>query len=290
MLCTTSLRHWRDVMLTAMAPAIWGSTYIVTSEVLPPDRPFTAALIRALPAGLLLLIFTRRMPARRDWWRLLVLGALNIGIFQALLFVAAYRLPGGLAAVLGAIQPLLIMLLAWAVDDRSPARTTLWSAVGGVLGMAVLLLSPQTDFEPIGIVAALLGAACMAAGVWLTRRWQLNLPVLALTGWQLLVGGLMLAPVAWLADAPLPALTLTQWSAYAYLSLAGALLAYALWFRGVARLPTVAVASLGLLSPLTAVVLGWALLSQSMSGTALAGLVIVLVSVFAVQWTAVRAR
>lgn len=290
MFTTTSLRHWRDVMLTALAPAIWGSTYIVTSELLPPDRPFTAALIRALPAGLLLLIFTRHMPARRDWWRLLVLGALNIGIFQALLFVAAYRLPGGLAAVLGAIQPLLIMVLAWAVDGRSPAQTTLWSAVVGVLGMAVLLLSPQTDFEPIGIVAALLGATCMAAGVWLTRRWQLPLPVLALTGWQLLIGGLMLAPVAWLADAPLPPLTLSQWSAYAYLSLAGALLAYALWFRGVVRLPTVAVASLGLLSPLTAVVLGWLLLSQSISGTGLVGLVTVLASVFTVQWTATRVR
>lgn len=287
---TSSLRYWRDVMLTALAPAIWGSTYIVTSELLPPDRPFTAALIRALPAGVLLLMFTRFTPARQDWWRLLALSALNIGIFQALLFVAAYRLPGGLAAVLGAIQPLLVMVLAWAVDGRSPAQATLWSAVAGVVGMSILLLSPQTVFEPVGIAAALLGAACMAAGVWLTRRWQLNMPVLALTGWQLLIGGLMLAPVAWLADAPLPALTLSQWLAYAYLCLAGALLAYTLWFRGVARLPTVAVASLGLLSPLTAVVLGWALLSQSVTGTALVGLVIVLASVFAVQWTTSRSH
>lgn len=283
-------RHWRDIMLTALAPAIWGSTYIVTSELLPPDRPFTAALIRALPAGLLLLMFTRQRPARRDWWRLLVLGALNIGVFQALLFVAAYRLPGGLAAVLGAIQPLLVMVLAWGVDGCSPARATLWSAVAGVFGMAVLLLSPQTVFEPIGIAAALLGAGCMAAGVWLTRRWQLNLPTLALTGWQLVIGGLMLAPVAWLADAPLPPLTWMQEAAYAYLSLAGALLAYALWFRGIARLPTVAVASLGLLSPLTAVLLGWLLLSQSLSGSAFAGLAIVLSSVFAVQWTTTRQR
>ena len=285
-----SMRHWRDVVLTALAPAIWGSTYIVTSEILPPGRPFTAALIRALPAGLLLLLLTRRLPAARDWWRLLALGALNIGIFQALLFVAAYRLPGGLAAVLGAVQPLLVMALAWAVDGKSPAQLTLWSALAGVLGMAVLLLSPQTVFEPVGIAAALVGAACMAAGVWLTRRWQLDLPVLALTGWQLLLGGLMLAPVAWLVDAPLPALSLPQWSAYAYLSLAGALLAYALWFRGIARLPTVAVASLGLLSPLTAVVLGWVLLSQSMTGSALVGMVVVLASVLAVQWTAGRVR
>ncbi|ATV42431.1 EamA family transporter [Pectobacterium sp. CHL-2024] len=287
---TSSPHYWRDVLLTALAPAIWGSTYIVTSEILPPDRPFTAALIRVLPAGLLLLLFTRRFPARRDWWRVLVLSALNIGVFQALLFVAAYRLPGGLAAVLGAIQPLLVMVLVWAVDHRAPRLATLWSAIVGVAGMAILLLSPQTTFEPVGIAAALLGAVCMATGVWLTRRWQLDLPVLPLTGWQLFLGGLMLAPVAWIADAPLPALTLPQWAAYSYLCLAGAVLAYGLWFRGVSRLPTVAVASLGLLSPLTAVVLGWALLSQSMTGTAFLGLAIVLASVFAVQWTTARGK
>ncbi|URG47339.1 EamA family transporter [Pectobacterium quasiaquaticum] len=287
---TSSPHYWRDVLLTALAPAIWGSTYIVTSEILPPDRPFTAALIRVLPAGLLLLLFTRRFPARRDWWRVLVLSALNIGVFQALLFVAAYRLPGGLAAVLGAIQPLLVMVLVWAMDHRAPRLTTLWSAIIGVAGMAILLLSPQTTFEPVGIAAALLGAVCMATGVWLTRRWQLDLPVLPLTGWQLFLGGLMLAPVAWIADAPLPALTLPQWAAYSYLCLAGAVLAYGLWFRGVSRLPTVAVASLGLLSPLTAVVLGWALLSQSMTGTAFLGLAIVLASVFAVQWTTARGK
>lgn len=154
--------------------------------------------------------------------------------------------------------------------------------------MAMLLLSPQTVFEPIGMAAALLGAASMATGVWLTRRWQLGLPVLSMTGWQLVLGGMMLAPVAWLADAPLPALTASQWAAYAYLSGAGALVAYVLWFRGVARLPSVAVASLGLLSPLTAVILGWVLLSQSMGGISLLGLLVVLVSVFGVQWTSSR--
>ncbi|KFX25882.1 ABC transporter permease [Pectobacterium atrosepticum] len=286
----SSPHYWRDVILTALAPAIWGSTYIVTSELLPPDRPFTAALIRVLPAGLLLLLFTRVFPAQRDWWRVVVLSALNIGVFQALLFVAAYRLPGGLAAVLGAIQPLLVMVLVWTVDHRAPRLATLWSAIIGVVGMAILLLSPQTTFEPVGVAAALLGAVCMATGIWLTRRWQLDLPVLPLTGWQLFIGGLMLAPVAWLADAPLPALTLSQWAAYAYLCLAGAVLAYGLWFRGVSRLPTVAVASLGLLSPLTAVLLGWALLSQSMTGTAFLGLAIVLASVFAVQWTTSRGK
>jgi drug/metabolite transporter (DMT)-like permease len=82
-------------------------------------------------------------PLRAEWWKLIVTGILNIGAFQALLFIAAYRLPGGLAAVI-AIQPLLVMLLAWCVDrQRSPWLAVL-SALMGIAGMAMLLLSPQT--------------------------------------------------------------------------------------------------------------------------------------------------
>ena len=274
---------WIDVLLTALAPAIWGSTYIVTSELLPPDRPFTAALLRTLPAGLLLALYSWRLPQRQDWGRLALLSALNIGFFQALLFVAAYRLPGGLAAVVGAIQPLLVMAMAWALERRQPARLAVGASVLGVAGMAALLLSAGAVWEPVGIAAALAGAACMAAGTYLARRWRPDVPVLAFTGWQLLAGGLMLAPVAWLVDAPLPALNTTQMLGYAYLSIIGALLAYALWFRGIKRLSPEAVSSLGLLSPLTAVLLGWVLLGQAMTGWSLVGLVTVLASVLVVQ-------
>lgn len=85
-----------DLFLTALAPAIWGSTYIVTSQFLPPDRPFIAALLRVLPAGIALLIWSRRFPLRAEWWKLIVTGILNIGAFQALLFIAAYPGPASL--------------------------------------------------------------------------------------------------------------------------------------------------------------------------------------------------
>ncbi len=274
---------WTDVLLTALAPILWGSTYIVTTEWLPPDRPFTAAVLRCVPAGLLLTLWARRLPARGDWGRVLILSALNIGVFQALLFIAAYRLPGGLAAVVGAIQPLLIMALAWGLDQRRPGRVTIAAALLGVAGMAVLLLSPSTVWEPVGIAAALIGAACMAAGTFLAQRWKPDVPVLAFTGWQLLAGGLMLVPLAGFVDPPLHALRASQALGYAYLSFAGAMLAYTLWFRGLARLSPVAASSLGLLSPLTAVLLGWALLDQAVRGWSLAGMAAVLLSILAVQ-------
>ncbi|MCV2350538.1 DMT family transporter [Paucibacter sp. Y2R2-4] len=277
-----------DTALTALAPLIWGSTYIVTTELLPPGLPMTAACIRTLPAGLLLVLLCRQLPARGDWLRLLILALLNIGAFQALLFVAAYRLPGGLGAVIGATQPLLVMGLAWGVGKQVPALSGVAASLIGVAGMAALLLAPGLRFDGTGIAAAAAGALCMGCGTFLTRRWRLSLSVLSLTGWQLLLGGLMLMPLVFLLDPPLPHLSATQWAAYAYLSLFGSLLAYGLWFRGVKRLSPVAVSSLGLLSPLAAVLLGWALLNQALRGQALAGLAVVLLSVLAVQLSAAR--
>ena len=101
-----------DLALTAIAPAIWGSTYIVTTQFLPGFSPITVAMLRALPAGLLLLALTRTLPQGIWWLRVFVLGALNFSIFWAMLFVSAYRLPGGVAATVGAVQPLVVVLLS----------------------------------------------------------------------------------------------------------------------------------------------------------------------------------
>ncbi|RPI20788.1 MAG: hypothetical protein EHM57_07475, partial [Actinobacteria bacterium] len=100
------------ILTTALAPAAWGSTYLVTTALLPPDRPLLAGVLRALPAGLVLAAITRQRPVGAWWAKAVVLGTLNIGGFFALLFVAAYRLPGGVAATLGAIQPLVAAGLA----------------------------------------------------------------------------------------------------------------------------------------------------------------------------------
>ena len=94
----------------------------------------------------------------------------------------------------------------------------------------------------------------------------------------------MLAPLAYAFDPPLPPLGLSELLGYAYLCVFGAMLSYVLWFRGVARLPAAAVSSLGLLSPITAVALGWVVLNQSLGGVPLVGLVVVLLSIFTVQW------
>ena len=273
----------RTLLLTALAPLIWGSTYLVTSLFLPPDRPFTAALLRVLPAGLLLLAWTRQLPPRGEWRRILLLGLLNIGFFQAMLFVAAYRLPGGLAAVLTSTQTLLVLLFSWLIGRaRPPQAAWAWAAVG-VVGIALLVLAPAARYDPLGIMAALAGAAAVALGIYLSKYWRSNLSLLAFTGWQLLVGGLFLLPVALLLEGLPPALSPANVGGYLYLCLCGAVLAYILFFNGIARLSPALVASLGLLSPVSAFLLGWLFLDQSMSGKSLLGFALALASILGVQ-------
>lgn len=273
----------RDLLITALAPLIWGSTYLVTTEFLPPNRPFTAALIRVLPAGLLLLAYTRRAPARGEWARVVLLGVLNIGLFQAMLFVSAYRLPGGLAATLSSTQTLMILLLGWLIGKNMPPKAAWGWAAAGVAGIALMVLSPQAQFDGWGMAAALTGAAGMALGVYLSKHWRISLNALAFTGWQLLFGGLFLLPAALLLETPPDTLTAANIGGYLYLSLFGAVFAYALFFRGIAKLPPAVVSSLALLSPVCAFVLGWLFLGQSMDAKSLLGFALALSSIFGVQ-------
>lgn len=271
------------IFTTAIAPLIWGSTYLVTTEFLPPNRPFTAALIRVLPAGLLLLAWTRRIPKRDEWATIVLLGFLNIGFFQAMLFVAAYRLPGGLAAVLSSTQTLMVLVFTWLIDKTMPPKAAwAWSATG-VLGIAMLVLSPSARYDGTGILAALSGAAAMALGVYLSKHKKTSLPVLAFTGWQLFIGGVFLLPVALLAEPPLESLSPANIGGYLYLCLFGAVFAYVLFFNGIVKLSPAAVSSLGLLSPVSAFVLGWLFLGQGMDAKSLSGFALVLVSIFGVQ-------
>ena len=125
------------VALTALAPISWGTTYAVTTEFLPADRPLFTGLIRALPAGLVLLAVARKLPSGVWWWKAAALGALNIGAFFPLLFLSAYRLPGGAAVAywlwfrgigrlaatqvtfLGPLSPLTAAVVGWTALGQS---------------------------------------------------------------------------------------------------------------------------------------------------------------------------
>jgi probable blue pigment (indigoidine) exporter len=272
-----------DVLVTALAPAVWGSTYLVTTEFLPPDHPITMAATRALPAGLLLLLVVRKLPGR-DWLgKVILVGALNFSIFFCCLFIAAYRLPGGVAATLGAMQALFVIALARGLMGTPVRLLSVIAALSGVFGVALLVLGPEAALDPIGVAAGIGGSAAMGAGTVLTRKWQPPVSPLTFTAWQLTAGGLLLVPVAMVFEPSLPPLEPHYLGGIAYLSLIGGAATYFLWFRGIARIEPAAVSMLPMISPMTAVILGWVVLGQTLSPVQWLGAAIVLGSVWAGQ-------
>lgn len=273
------------VLLTAVPPLVWGSTYAVTQLWLPPGRPLFAAVLRILPAGLLLLLWVHRRP-RGSWWRrALLLGTLNHAVFFALLYLAAYRLPSGLASTITAVSPLVVMVVArLAIGERQP-RVTLLAAVGGVAGVALLVWQSDRSgpVDALGVAAALGAVTAASVGFVLVKRWTAPGEVLATTAWQLVAGGLVLLPLAAATEGAPPALDVPAILALGYLGLVGSLLGYSLWFRGLTRMGAGAVAVVGLVNPVVGTTLGVLLLGEPFGPLHLVATALTLGSVLAAQ-------
>lgn len=272
---------WRWVLVTAVAPVAWGSTYYVTREFLPADHPLFGAAVRALPAGLLLLLVCRTLPRGAWWWRSLVLGVLNTSGFFALVYLAAQLLPTSVAAVVMATSPVTMMLVAWAVLGRRPALLPVAGALLGIAGVVTMLLTGGGAVSVAGVAASVAAMLLSSVGYVLAQKWGGEVPVLASTAWQLVAGGLVILPVAVLVEGAPPVLDAPAVAGFAYVSLVATALAFTAWFTGLRHLDAGTVGLVGLLNPVTGVLLGTALAAEALTGRQAAGIALVLVGIAA---------
>lgn len=268
--------NWRILAFTALAPIAWGSSYYVTAHYLPPDRPLFGAALRALPVGLALLAVTRRLPTGGWWWRAGVLGILNVGAFFPLIFLAGYHLPGGLAATLTASAPIVVMLTAWALIAERPAMASVVGAVVGAVGVGLLVLRGGVQADAVGVAASLGAVGLSSLGYVLAKRWRPPVGMLTFAAWQLVAGGLVLVPVAALVEGAPPAMDARAVGGYLYICVFGTALAFVAWFTGLRRMPAGAVSLVGLLNPVTGVLLGVVLAREAFGGAQAIGMVLVL--------------
>ncbi len=275
--------------VTALGPAIWGTTYYATTKWLPSGYPILDGAVRALPAGLALLALRWQLPSGVWWWRIGVLGMLNIGLFFPLLFVAAERVPGGIAGAVGAIQPLIVLMMSTVILRSRITATALAAGVGGVVGVTLLVVRASGHVDMVGVLAAVVGTAEMGLAIVLAKRWgRPPMSPVTLTGWMLTAGGLFLTPLA-LATEGLPQhLSGTNWFGLVYLAVIGGALSYFLWMRGVGALPASAMSFLTLVVPLVAATIGWLALGQSLTPLQLLGMAVALASLVVGQRAAAR--
>jgi len=261
--------------LTAIAPVAWGSTYYVTREYLPGDAALWGGVFRALPAGLILLLICRRLPRGSWWWKSLVLGTLNIGAFFALVYAVAQLLPSSIAATTMAVSAGVLMLLAWPLLGERPKRWPLIGAALGFLGVAIMVFDGQSKISMLGILLSLTAMGISSVGFILAKKWSSGQPIVDTTAWQLVAGGLLLLPFAWLIQGPPPALDRQAVLGFGYLSVVATAIAFLAWFSGLRHLPSGTVGLLGLLNPVAGVILGTLLAAESLGIQSLGGMALV---------------
>jgi probable blue pigment (indigoidine) exporter len=273
-------RTSRWAYLAAITPIIFGTTYLLTTQFLPPGRPLLAALMRSLPTGLVLIIGSR-LPPRRWLIRFLILSVLYASGLFPLLFIAAYRLPGGVAAVINSLTPILVVIISVPLLHSRIKAVQVVAGLLGIGGVALLVLRSNARLDALGLLAMLGAVTMMGVATVLTKRWghPQGMNAVSVTGWTLLFGGLALLPVTLLVEGLPDQLTARNIGGLIYLVLISGITAYALWFWGLRRLSASSVTFLSLLNPVVAALLGWVVLGQRLNHWQILGAVVVLASV-----------
>lgn len=271
--------RWRWILITAIAPIAWGSTYYVTRHFLPDDDPLWGAALRALPAGLILLLIARRLPRGSWWWRSLVLGTLNVGGFFVLIYIVSQRLPSGIASTVMATSAAALMLLAWPLLRERPTRLGILGAAIGLIGVALLLFEGGLTVDGWGVLASLTAMTMSSFGFILTKRWGAEVPIIDQTSWQLVAGGLVVLPFALVLEGAPPPMDAPAIAAFGYVAVVATALAFLAWFTGLRHLPAGTVGLVGLLNPVTGVLLGTLLANEAFGLREAIGTALVLVGV-----------
>lgn len=281
-------RAWRVAGL-ALVAFIWGSTWLAIKIGLEDLPPFLAAGTRfAIATGVLAALSWARGVAFPRGGRL-HLGLLTIGVLTFIVnYGAVYwgeqYIPSGLAAVLFATYPLLVLLLAHAAIAAERVTPRKLAGVGlGLVGVVVIFgsdLSLVHPRAPIGAAVTLLApiaAAICSVGI---KRWGQHLHPYTLTLLPMGYGTVGLLTIAFLTeDVGAAAWSPAAAASTLYLALFGSVTAFVVYYRLLKEVPVSSLAMVSYLFPVVAVALGWVTLGERLTGAMLGGAGLVVVGI-----------
>jgi drug/metabolite transporter (DMT)-like permease len=271
----------------------WGSTYLgirVMDRTIPP---FLGAGVRFVAAGGLLLAALTAWRGRPP--RIAARELASLALVSVLLLVAGNggvtyaerHVPSGLAALLVASMPLLILVIRTLAGDR-PQRATLAGLAIGFVGVGLLVLrgGAQQGVSVAHMLLVVGAAACWALGSWLSGRLPMPADASAGTAYEMLIGGAVLIGIAPLSGEHWSALTehasADSLIAVAYLALFGSILAFTAYVWLLQHAPISQVSTYAYVNPVVAVALGAIVLGERVTAVTLVGGAIIVLAVVVV--------
>lgn len=292
---------WRTWTCLSIIYVVWGSTYLAIRVMVETVPPLLGAGLRFLLAGTLMLGFLaarsgfeRIRPTRGQLLGSLVMGLLLPGA-NAVVTIAEVDVPSGLAALLIAAIPLVVIVLRLLLGETVARRSLVGVAIGFV-GVAILLLpGERPDGASLIGMLALIGAAIMwGSGSVASPRLEQPRDQFAATGWSMLLGGFVIT-LCGLAIGELPKFHPENFSsdsiiAFVYLVVIGSLVAFSAYTWLLRNVPVSKVSTYAYVNPVIAIALGALVLDETITTTVLVGAAIIVGSVMTVVRTESAAR
>lgn len=183
---------------------LWASAATATKIGLRVAQPFTICVVRFFLAGGLMLLLghgflRQRMPKGREWRQIAIYGLLANSIYLGLYVFAMRQVSAGLGALAIATNPLFINLLAVIVLRQRLRLSTMACLMLCMMGVVVAAwpLFRNSTATPVGLLFLLTGMVVYSVSVFYFSRVEWNgLPLLVINGWQVLLGGVFLFPLA----------------------------------------------------------------------------------------------
>ncbi|PZF97312.1 EamA family transporter [Micromonospora deserti] len=267
---------------------LWGSTYLGIRFAVESLPPLGSAAARFAAAGLVLAVVLRlrRGPGalrveRRQLGSAALVGVLLLAGGNGLVVLAesgpvGVAVPSGIAALLVATVPLLVVLLRSATGDR-PRPWTLAGVTVGFVGLVLLVLpSGGADAVPLaGALTVVVGAICWSVGSFLSGRIRMPADPFVATVYEMFAGAAVLAVLAVgrgeLRGFDPGAVTARSWFALAYLMVAGSLVAFTAYVWLLHHAPISLVSTYAYVNPAVAVALGALLAAEPVTAQVLLG-------------------
>jgi drug/metabolite transporter (DMT)-like permease len=264
----------RDWSLLAVLSVLWGGSFFFNGVVLKELPPLTVVLLRVALAAMILLpvlwVYRIRLPQGLSGWKpFFAIALLNNILPFSLIVMGQTYIPSGLASILNATTPLFTVVVMVAAGDEKLYARRVAGVITGLIGVIILHgqeLGFQTG-EGIGIPLCLAAAFSYGLSALYARRKLSDSPPLATATFQLLASSLMMAVIAAVFERPwqLPMPGATTWLAMFGLSAFSTALAYIVFFQVLRRSGSTNVMLVTLLIPVTAILLGYLVLDESIS-------------------------
>ena len=272
---------------------VWGSTYLAIRVAVREGAgwgPFWLGATRVLAAAAVLFAFnalrgTRLRPTRSELGILAATGILLWVGGNGAVNWAEQRIDSGLAALIVGTMPIWVALMESLMDRRRPSFLLSASLVVGFAGLVVLtfpMLEDGVKSDLIGVVAVVFAAVSWGFGSIVVNRRPLKFDPIVISGWQQLAGGAGFVLIALMVHEPAPRPTPEAWAAWIYLVVFGSLLAYTCFVYALRLLPTTVVMTYAYVNPVIAVLLGWVILSEPITGYTLIGMALIVGGVYGV--------